>query len=205
MIRNGAKMRLLRILGLFAVTALISSPAGAVTFTYTSAGCFAGSGTCSGFADQPSDGSLSFNGHATNQTLNITTFPNTAVNLGTFTLNNPVQNGMNGDIFDLDVHFTAPSNSSLVYDATLAAHSVPGANNDFVVLTFDSPDFFTFDGGLYAFSVNSPLTVNQNSTVTLFGTIAAVPEPSTWAMMILGFFGVGFLAYRRNNGTLRLA
>ena len=30
-------------------------------------------------------------------------------------------------------------------------------------------------------------------------TIAAVPEPSTWAMMILGFAGVGFMAYRRRN------
>jgi hypothetical protein len=28
---------------------------------------------------------------------------------------------------------------------------------------------------------------------------SAVPEPSTWAMMILGFFGVGFMAYRRKN------
>jgi hypothetical protein len=26
-----------------------------------------------------------------------------------------------------------------------------------------------------------------------------VPEPSTWAMMVLGFMGVGFLAYRRKN------
>jgi hypothetical protein len=26
-----------------------------------------------------------------------------------------------------------------------------------------------------------------------------VPEPSTWAMMILGFFGVGFIAYRRQS------
>jgi hypothetical protein len=26
-----------------------------------------------------------------------------------------------------------------------------------------------------------------------------VPEPSTWAMMIFGFFGVGFMAYRRNR------
>jgi len=26
---------------------------------------------------------------------------------------------------------------------------------------------------------------------------AAVPEPSTWAMMVLGFGGVGFIAYRR--------
>ncbi|MEH2627262.1 hypothetical protein V1292_005317 [Bradyrhizobium sp. AZCC 1719] len=30
-----------------------------------------------------------------------------------------------------------------------------------------------------------------------FETVGAVPEPSTWAMMILGFAGVGFLAYRR--------
>jgi hypothetical protein len=29
--------------------------------------------------------------------------------------------------------------------------------------------------------------------------VAAVPEPSTWAMMILGFAGVGFMTYRRRN------
>jgi hypothetical protein len=28
---------------------------------------------------------------------------------------------------------------------------------------------------------------------------SAVPEPSTWAMMILGFFGVGFMAHRRRT------
>ncbi|MEO6782576.1 MAG: PEPxxWA-CTERM sorting domain-containing protein [Bradyrhizobium sp.] len=35
---------------------------------------------------------------------------------------------------------------------------------------------------------------------------SAVPEPSTWAMMILGFFGVGLMAYRRkqNGPALRL-
>lgn len=34
----------------------------------------------------------------------------------------------------------------------------------------------------------------------------AVPEPATWAMMMLGFLGVGFLAYRRKNqGSVRLA
>jgi hypothetical protein len=30
-------------------------------------------------------------------------------------------------------------------------------------------------------------------------SIAAVPEPSTWAMMIIGFCGLGFMAYRRKN------
>lgn len=29
--------------------------------------------------------------------------------------------------------------------------------------------------------------------------VSAVPEPSTWAMMILGFCGLGFLTYRRRN------
>ncbi|SDJ64786.1 PEP-CTERM protein-sorting domain-containing protein [Bradyrhizobium lablabi] len=37
-------------------------------------------------------------------------------------------------------------------------------------------------------------------------TVTGVPEPSTWAMMILGFFGVGFMAYRRKNQhAVRLA
>ncbi len=36
-------------------------------------------------------------------------------------------------------------------------------------------------------------------------TIAAVPEPSTWAMMILGFAGVGYMAYRRRNQSAALA
>ena len=35
--------------------------------------------------------------------------------------------------------------------------------------------------------------------------VGGIPEPSTWAMMILGFFGVGFMAYRRKAmPTLRL-
>ena len=37
-------------------------------------------------------------------------------------------------------------------------------------------------------------------------SISAVPEPSTWAMMILGFLGIGFMAYRRKpSARLRLA
>lgn len=39
----------------------------------------------------------------------------------------------------------------------------------------------------------------------LESAVAAVPEPSTWAMMILGFAGVGFMAYRRRNHASALA
>ncbi len=46
---------------------------------------------------------------------------------------------------------------------------------------------------------------NLDSFTVNVEQVAAVPEPSTWAMMIFGFAGVGFLAYRRKRGeTLRL-
>jgi len=72
---------------------------------------------------------------------------------------------------------------------------------------------------LSAFSINSGF-VNGLNTLTFviqdFGAplafrvddiagtaqVAAVPEPSTWAMMLLGFAGVGFAAYRRKRNTL---
>jgi fibro-slime domain-containing protein len=34
---------------------------------------------------------------------------------------------------------------------------------------------------------------------------ATVPEPSTWAMMILGFAGIGFMAYRRKSKPALMA
>jgi hypothetical protein len=38
------------------------------------------------------------------------------------------------------------------------------------------------------------------------GFLAAVPEPSTWAMMLLGFASLGYAAYRRKSKpTLRVA
>jgi hypothetical protein len=57
---------------------------------------------------------------------------------------------------------------------------------------------------------SNPDPANNNGSVTSVMYItadftAAVPEASTWAMMILGFAGVGFMAYRRRNQvSLRL-
>jgi hypothetical protein len=47
----------------------------------------------------------------------------------------------------------------------------------------------------------------QQALVLDYGafTVSAVPEPSTWAMMILGFAGIGFMGYRRSRkSTLAL-
>ncbi len=47
------------------------------------------------------------------------------------------------------------------------------------------------DGGSQADGDYDDLVVNF--------TVAAVPEPTTWAMMLLGFAGIGLLAYRRRS------
>ena len=49
---------------------------------------------------------------------------------------------------------------------------------------------------------NGPTGNQRTGLVTGFNEhVAAVPEPSTWAMMLLGFVGVGFLTYRRRYGA----
>jgi hypothetical protein len=47
--------------------------------------------------------------------------------------------------------------------------------------------------------------VNGAYDATFSTTIGAVPEPSTWAMMILGFAGVGYMTYRRRKQSVSLA
>lgn len=55
-------------------------------------------------------------------------------------------------------------------------------------------------GSTYYFSVDAPSSLyNPGDVVVSGGITAAVPEPATWAMMILGFTGVGFMAYRRRS------
>lgn len=51
----------------------------------------------------------------------------------------------------------------------------------------DTPALFAAD------ILGNGKTGNVGATV-----VAAVPEPSTWAMLIIGFVGLGFMAYRRN-------
>jgi PEP-CTERM motif len=74
-----------------------------------------------------------------------------------------------------------------------------GASNGCQTLT-DCNRYVTFtdtsaSGTLTGFT----LTSAQNSFEIT--NISAVPEPATWAMMILGFLGLGFLGYRKSSGS----
>jgi PEP-CTERM motif len=44
---------------------------------------------------------------------------------------------------------------------------------------------------------SNSLTALDNLSVSTVSTVGGVPEPSTWAMLLLGFAGLGFAAYRR--------
>lgn len=121
---------------------------------------------------------------------------------------------------------------SLYHDLTLTI--AKGFTFTDVVFDILSPDPFTIQGSnggtaslsdlkngndeFKAFSINgtnltwitlhSDTGFSQIKQFELSGVTAvtAVPEPTTWAMMILGFAGVGFLAYRRRSdgATLRI-
>jgi hypothetical protein len=59
---------------------------------------------------------------------------------------------------------------------------------------------FTFitDGGNLSF-VDLPAGSGNVGNILDNVVLAAVPEPSTWALMILGFAGVGYMTYRRRK------
>jgi hypothetical protein len=64
-------------------------------------------------------------------------------------------------------------------------------NSDNVLYAFTTGG--NLDSGWSNFAFNAPAAM-------ITGDVAsAVPEPSTWAMMLLGFAGIGFMAYRRRD------
>jgi PEP-CTERM motif len=79
--------------------------------------------------------------------------------------------------------FVAPGTFS---QATLTGYAPLNSSGHLVV-------FLENSDGLGAFNVPTQ-TAWDNVTLS-----ANVPEPSTWAMMILGFAGIGFATYRRRN------
>jgi hypothetical protein len=82
--------------------------------------------------------------------------------------------------------------------------TTPGGNG-----TVDQLVYATNPGTLSQFGIDF-IGSNQIETMAFSdisltdSVVQAVPEPSTWAMMFLGFAGLGFLSYRRTqrNGGL---
>ena len=101
--------------------------------------------------------------------------PGFAIATGPFVTNNQVQMIANTLYF-------------LQMDVLLRPISSGVQNTGMIDPTFSS-DF----GGQFIFSPG------------VFAATSAVPEASTWAMMILGFAGIGFMAYRRKSKPALMA
>jgi PEP-CTERM motif len=204
-----------------AMMVAFSSQARAVEFVGSTDGCFGSGCTPSPTGGVTTSTTLVGSGLTyTNSTFDVTTSggfvaigsapgtPNNVNNLGSFTLTN-APFVYDGNHFDLLVSFSAPAGTSpgsVVIDDLITGSVSDQVGGIFI--DFDNtPQKFSYNGGTFTFAVND-VSLTAGNSIAFSGQIVvtAVPEPSTWAMMILGFMGVGFLAYRRNaRPGLRIA
>ncbi|MBR0697801.1 PEP-CTERM sorting domain-containing protein [Bradyrhizobium lablabi] len=170
-----------------------------IVISGTTDGCF-GSGCSAGAGSSESISHLtftdgSFSGTTVNNLLSVSSF-------GVFSLANGT-NDYDGTSFTLFLDFTAPPGTSPDPGNFLAAitGSVHGNTGSLHVDFSSVPTVFTYNGGTFSLVINDlDVAVGGSTNVSgLFTATPAVPEPTTWAMMLLGFAGLGFLAYRRRG------
>jgi PEP-CTERM motif len=92
--------------------------------------------------------------------------------------------------------------SSFVFDTTLAADTVfdfaPGGVSKFEVLGID-PSLGLDPTNATAFITDLTFEAAGNFTGTMMPITVSVPEPSTWAMLLVGFGCLGFAGYRKSK------
>jgi hypothetical protein len=92
------------------------------------------------------------------------------------------------------------SNSLLlvVSDANAASiGNIPFTIDVPLVFTFDSSDIGWGQALFHSGGLSTALSLGPTQLIYQFPSTAAAPEPSTWAMMLLGFSGLGVFGYRK--------
>ncbi len=98
-----------------------------------------------------------------------------------------------------DFTFTNEDITAVSIASNSSADFAPATFGSHLGLQLVSPDEFTVDVTGADPAYLSTLIIN----VTTAGSV--VPEPSTWAMMLIGSAGLGFAAYRRAGAAARTA
>jgi PEP-CTERM motif len=122
----------------------------------------------------------------------------------------PTGNGQVSSVFNTSdfVSLTGTIDRSVFNDKTIGnldfvftggvLTSITGSSGNSPELTFSAP--FSIPG-LFSFPESYQISNNgrDNTSGAVVIAVDPVPEPSTWAMLILGFAGIGIMAYRRNG------
>jgi hypothetical protein len=102
--------------------------------------------------------------------------------------------GTNSFTFDYSINLQGPSS---VFSSTQPPPDLALSEFTEAMLSFQIVSIGRDSSGL-SFVTGNGQAVFQ---ITSLEQVAAVPEPSTWAMMMLGFAGVGYMTYRRRSQT----
>jgi hypothetical protein len=124
--------------------------------------------------------------------------------------------------FTRSFEFVTPAGFNL---ASITISSIATANSltniDFSTVTFNGISFDTLSTGTSEFRnlINQSLVTGGNNVLSVTGTtggnaafsgnlsfasMAAVPEPTTWMLMLMGMAGIGFSMRRKEKQTLRV-
>jgi hypothetical protein len=191
--------------GFIAFTGLASAPANAaVVYTGSTTGCFSGCGNSAAFSANAIEPGATGNVGLSFSGASFANQPGPSLaNLGTITLagTNDVD-PFDSDFF-LKITFTQPGNGSSTFDAVMQG-SINHGGGGTLLFNFGPAQPITFTGGSFDLTIADVTFGRGDSSALITGLISnavavSTPEPSTWAMMILGFAGVSFLAYRRRN------
>ena len=194
------RMKLLSAVAI-AAAALVAAPASAQVVGYDTAGSsFACNGTagCLGGGSAVTIGGLTLTFGAAS---GLVTAPSN-ITLGTITTGGAGNATLDGITLDLVVN-SLPG----------GAGSLPGGNIMGVLTGTSSNASITWSSGgvqlgnfIYTVT-NSPLSLVPPTasgpagpgTTSIQGFVASVPEPATWAMMLMGFGAIGFAMRRRRS------
>jgi len=199
-------MKLGTLFGAIAVASTLGlAPSQAAVYAYSTTGCFGSCGSPADFAvveidtGGPTTTGLTFNGVFLN-------FDSSPLNLGSLSLQSFINDDPTSNTFKLDVTFyqSLTNSTTTTFTADLGGSIDRHANGEITIDWDPNTELINYFGQPFNLTLNDITLTPGLSTFSaeIVGTVSAVPEPSTWAMMILGFLGVGVMAYRRRSSRL---
>jgi hypothetical protein len=105
--------------------------------------------------------------------------------------------------FELESQFSGIGGSS--FHIVSIADSATGVIDVVNMILFSNFTPHSVDFATLYLGFQPGTDLNQTVTLTFANGAGAIPEPSTWAMMLVGFAGLGFAGYRTSRKSAEIA